>query len=174
MWWKPSPPFVRHVRHTEALSTLPISRFAPAGVTYSDQYAHVCECGNIRVQKRAANGPILNVPRACVRVEVNRLNFQPVEVMVNGLVSERSAHTHEVLLDPSGGLGWLPGRFGCWLLAPLDRSHRHNRLAAGVYPEWQAHPAQHLNLLGFDLAACERNKLVLGEEHVRHEGLLNS
>jgi len=25
MWWKASHPFVRHVRYTEALSTLPIS-----------------------------------------------------------------------------------------------------------------------------------------------------
>jgi len=67
---------------------------------------------------------------------MNRLNFQPVEVLVDGLASERLARTREVLLDPSSRLGWLPSRFGYRLLTPLNRGHRHYRLAAGVYPEW--------------------------------------
>jgi hypothetical protein len=103
---------------------------------------------------------------------MNQLNFQPVGVLVDGLASERLARTREVLLDPSSRLGWLPSRFGYRLLAPLNRGHRHDWFAAGVYPERQAHPAQHLDLLGFDFAASEGDELVLVEEHVRHDGSL--
>jgi hypothetical protein len=78
---------------------------------------------------------------------MSRHNFTPVEVLVYCLTSERPAHTREVLLDPSHRFGWCR-RFDCWLLAPFDRSHWHNRLAAGVHPEWQAHTAPHLSLSG--------------------------
>jgi hypothetical protein len=101
---------------------------------------------------------------------MNRLNFQPTGVLVDGLASERLARTREVLLDPSSRLGWLPSRFGWRLLAPLDRGHRYDWLATGVHPEWQGHPAQHLDLFGFDFSAGESDELVLGKKHVRHEG----